>query len=69
MEQNVPANESNWEIQRRADGALLVRIRSAVYRGVRLPDAVFSFRAGDPQYELWEARLQALQNGDAARAS
>jgi hypothetical protein len=41
------------EIQRRNDGALLVRVPSAQRGGSRLPDAVFSFRIGDPQYSFW----------------
>jgi hypothetical protein len=28
-----------------------------------LPDAVFSFRCGDPQYAYWLARLQAGADG------
>jgi hypothetical protein len=53
--------ESNWDVVRRPDGVLLVRIRSGAYRGVELPDAVFTFRAGDPQYELWESRFREQQ--------
>ena len=29
----------------------------------RLPDAVFSFRCGDPQYAYWLARLRGLEHG------
>ncbi|NLX99384.1 MAG: hypothetical protein GXY83_24875 [Rhodopirellula sp.] len=42
------------DIERRSDGALLVRVRSSQKNGRRLPDAVFTFRRGDPQYEYWE---------------
>lgn len=42
------------DIERRSDGVLLVRVRSAENNGRRLPDAVFTFRRGDPQYEYWE---------------
>ena len=46
-----------YEVQRRLDGAILVRVRSSEKNGRRLPDAVFTFRRGDPQYEYWEGRL------------
>lgn len=45
------------EIQRRGDGALLVRVPSTGRSGSRLPDAVFSFRIGDPQYSFWAELL------------
>jgi hypothetical protein len=45
-------------IQKRDDGTLLVRIQSAGEERNRLPDAVFSFRCGDPQYAYWLSRLQ-----------
>ena len=51
------------KIQRRKDGALLVRVPSAERNGNRLPDAVFSFRAGDPQYAFW-AEVLAAQEAD-----
>ncbi len=47
-----------WDVERRSDGAVLVRVRSREQAGRRLPDAVFAFRAGDPQYSLWEQRLR-----------
>ncbi len=46
-------------IQKRDDGAIVVRVRSAGNERDRLPDAVFSFRCGDPQYAYWLARCQA----------
>jgi hypothetical protein len=48
----------SWDIKRRADGAVLVRVPSRVINGRALPDAVFAFRAGDPQYAFWEAELR-----------
>jgi hypothetical protein len=42
-------------IEQRADGAIVVRVRSA---DSRLPDAVFSFRCGDPQYARWQRELE-----------
>jgi hypothetical protein len=47
-----------WNIKRRDDGAVLVRVPSPVVDGRALPDAVFAFRAGDPQYAFWEAELR-----------
>jgi len=47
-----------WDVERRHDGAVLVRVRSRVVDGRALPDAVFAFRAGDPQFSFWEAQLR-----------
>lgn len=49
---------NSWDIERRNDGAVLVRVHSADKSGNRLPDAVFTFRRGDPQYEYWERQLR-----------
>ncbi len=46
-------------IERRGDGTIVVRVRSEGPEETRLPDAVFSFRNGDPQYAYWRARLEA----------
>jgi hypothetical protein len=46
-------HSNSWDVERRADGAVLVRVHSADKRGEPLPDAVFTFRRGDPQYEHW----------------
>jgi hypothetical protein len=51
------------EVERRDDGVLLVRVRSDQMTQEPLPDAVFSFRAGDPQYSYW---LQWLLNANPA---
>lgn len=45
-------------LERRNDGAVLVRVRSRERNGARAPDAVFAFRVGDPQYRFWEERLR-----------
>jgi hypothetical protein len=50
-----------WRIERRSDGALLVRVNSRPRPGNRLPEAVFSFRSGDPQYVYWEERFREQQ--------
>ena len=46
-----------WDVQRRHDGAVLVRVHSCDRQGHELPDAVFTFRLGDPQYDYWEQQL------------
>jgi len=51
--------DERLSIEQRRDGAILVRVRSEGSEGSRLPDAVFSFRCGDPQYSYWLARLKA----------
>jgi hypothetical protein len=51
----------SWNVERRADGAVLVRVHSRVTNGQALPDAVFAFRAGDPQYSYWEAQLRSRE--------
>lgn len=48
----------SWDAERRNDGAVLVRVHSTDDSGNPLPDAVFTFRRGDPQYERWENRLR-----------
>src|SRR5687768_1144024 len=54
---SIDLDELDLEIERRGDGALLVRVPSNEFDGQRLPDAVFSFRAGDPQFSFWLQRL------------
>ena len=49
--------DERLSIEKRGDGAILVRVKSAGLEGDRLPDAVFSFRCGDPQYAYWLRRL------------
>jgi hypothetical protein len=48
----------SWNVERRHDGAVLVRVHSRVIDGRALPDAVFAFRAGDPQFSFWEEQLR-----------
>ena len=47
-----------WQIERRADGVILVRVPSWDRAGRPLPDAVFSFRNGDPQFLRWDEFLR-----------
>jgi hypothetical protein len=44
----------NCQLERRPDGALLVRVPSKCDHSPPLPDAVFTFRAGDPQFDYWQ---------------
>lgn len=53
----------------RPDGVVLVRVPpSNPSLADATPDAVFSFRPGDPQYGYWRARGE-LQNGHATEES
>jgi len=51
-------------IEHRPDGTVVVRVRSeASVAGIdRIPDAVFSFRCGDPQYSYWLGRFNARRH-------
>jgi len=48
----------SWDVQQRSDGAVLVRVHSSDRQGRPLPDAVFAFRVGDPQYDYWAEQLR-----------
>lgn len=58
---------NDCQIERRSDGAIIVRVPSRDRDGRPLPDAVFAFRPGDCQYAKWE-RYLATRSGatDAA---
>jgi len=43
------------DVERYGDGTVLVRVHSCDRNGRKLPDAVFTFRLGDPQYSYWAA--------------
>ena len=47
-----------WKIERRSDGAVVVRVPSLPHGSESIPDAVFAFRQGDPQYVYWDERLR-----------
>ena len=47
---------NSCDVERRKDGAVLVRVHSLDRNGRQLPDAVFTFRVGDPQYNYWSQR-------------
>ncbi len=44
------------DVERYGDGRVLVRVHSCDCNGRELPDAVFTFRLGDPQYSYWAAK-------------
>ena len=44
------------DVKRYGDGTVLVRVHSSDRNGRKLPDAVFTFRFGDPQYTYWASR-------------
>jgi hypothetical protein len=58
----------NCTLERRADGAVIVRVHSKVTTEAALPDAVFSFRAGDPQYDYWERQFRLRQAAVKSKA-
>jgi len=57
--------QESLDIELRSDGAVLVRMHSQDRPEGRLPDAVFAFRVGDPQYAYWQAQLR-LRTGRPA---
>jgi len=57
-----PIPDHRLSIEKRGDGAIIVRVRSEGPDESRLPDAVFAFRNGDPQYAYWQGRLAALRS-------
>jgi hypothetical protein len=54
----------DWQVERRGDGALVVRVPSTRTFAPDLPDAVFAFRAGDPQYDFWRQQLIERERSD-----
>jgi hypothetical protein len=59
-----PAIDSHaLSLERRKDGAVLVRVRSKTDNGPHLPDTVFAFRSGDPQYHYWDQQLRDREHG------
>lgn len=56
-------DSDSWDIERRGDGAVIVRMHSSDRLGRSLPDAVFTFRNGDPQFSYWEQQWRK-KNGE-----
>jgi hypothetical protein len=54
---------SEYHVQRRPDGAVVVRVVSPRREHKPpLPDAVFCFQIGDPQYDYWASKLRSAQS-------
>jgi hypothetical protein len=49
-------------LEQRPDGAILVRVPSRSQCDRPLPDAVFAFRAGDPQFDFWQQQFAQIQH-------
>jgi len=47
----------SWDVERASDDVVLVRVHSCNRQGRRLPDAVFTFRKGEPQYDYWQRQI------------
>lgn len=58
---------SSYIIERPTHSVLIVRVLSKPYRGRNLPDATFTFRLGEPQYEIWEQRYYEQQRLEQQR--
>jgi hypothetical protein len=71
LHESATLSDEQLSLEQRSDGAVLVRVRSAGTGKDRLPDAVFAFRCGDPQYAYWLARLtgQARRGGRQRQSS
>jgi hypothetical protein len=54
-------NLDSYTVERRGDGAVIVRVASRDRGRETLPEAVFTFRDGDPQYQYWEQMLLRRQ--------
>ena len=50
----IAAELNSWDVERQNDTVILVRVHSCDRQGMPLPDAVFTFRQSDPQYDFWE---------------
>jgi hypothetical protein len=55
-------NLDSYSVERRVDGAVIVRVASRDRGPETLPDAVFTFRLGDPQYQYWDQLLRERQS-------
>lgn len=64
MAGRISLDADSWDVERRPDGSVIVRVHSRPLEGQPLPDAVFTFREGDPQYEFWQDRYAERQMDD-----
>ncbi len=58
-----PVEPESWDVDQRPDGVVLVRVHSSNRNGQCLPDAVFAFRLGDPQYDYWAEQFRVRSAG------
>ncbi|MDO5308077.1 MAG: hypothetical protein Q4G03_01070 [Planctomycetia bacterium] len=56
MTNETQQDNLNYTVERIDESKIIVSIHSEPYREHTLPDARFTFRRGDPQYELWASR-------------
>lgn len=55
-------NLDSYSVERRtSDGAVIVRVASRDRGTETLPEAVFTFRLGDPQFQYWDDLLRERQ--------
>jgi hypothetical protein len=55
---------NSCDVECRGDGSVLVRVHSIGRDGRPLPDAVFTFRTGDPQYAYWRNRANGTSRAE-----
>lgn len=60
----LSADYRSWKLERRSDGAVLVRVppRVPLHGDLPVPEAVFTFREGDPQYTFWDFQLRQRES-------
>ena len=64
----MPATKlRSCDVERRDDETVLVRVHSCDRQGRQLPDAVFAFRCGDPQYDYWAGQVADRMEVEASR--
>lgn len=63
MDHAPAASSADWKIEHRADGSVIVRVPSCDRQGVPLPEAVFAFQPGNPQYQYWRDRADHRHPG------
>lgn len=53
----IPPTETPYTIERPIRSVLIVHMNSKPYKGQIIPEASFTFRIGEPQFEVWERRF------------
>jgi hypothetical protein len=56
MTPELNLQDPRYIIERPNNSLLVVRMISQPYQGKDLPDAQFTFRIGEPQFDVWLAR-------------